>query len=141
MWWLGGCRPKRFALDHPAIRAGAELIARLRQGETARRTLLLDITTENGVPAVAAVSMDRDGRGMAYGLSSRLDASEAAGSAILEMCQMEMAAPIAEAKRAEGGDAALNDADRRHLRRAAVRGRGLRPSLSTGSVTLHGERA
>jgi ribosomal protein S12 methylthiotransferase accessory factor len=32
---------------------------------------------------------------------------------------MEMSAPLAEAKRAEAGDGALNDADRRHLRRAA----------------------
>jgi ribosomal protein S12 methylthiotransferase accessory factor len=31
---------------------------------------------------------------------------------------MEMAAPVAQAKRAEGGDAVLNEADRRHLRRA-----------------------
>ena len=118
MWWLGGCRPKRFALEHPTIKAGAELIERLRQGEAARRTLLLDITTDNGIPVVAAVSVDDDGRGMACGLSSRLTASDAARAAVLEMCQMEMAAPIAEAKRAEGGDALLNDADRRHLRRA-----------------------
>jgi ribosomal protein S12 methylthiotransferase accessory factor len=32
---------------------------------------------------------------------------------------MELAAPLAEAKRAERGEAALNDIDRRHLRRAA----------------------
>ncbi len=119
MWWLGGRPPKRFALDHPATAAAAELIERLRQGEAARRTLLLDITTDNGVPAVAAISVDQDGRGMACGLSSRLTASDAAKAAILEMCQMELAAPIAEAKRAEGGDAVLNEADRRHLRRAA----------------------
>jgi thiazole/oxazole-forming peptide maturase SagD family component len=119
MWWLGGRRPKRFALDHPATAAAAELIERLRQGKAARRSLLLDITTDNGVPAVAAISVDQDGRGMAYGLSSRLTASEAAKAAILEMCQMELAAPIAEAKRTEGGDAVLNEADRRHLRRAA----------------------
>jgi ribosomal protein S12 methylthiotransferase accessory factor YcaO len=31
---------------------------------------------------------------------------------------MEMAAPVAAAKRAERGNAALNEADRRHLRRA-----------------------
>src|ERR1700730_2155390 len=118
MWWLGGCRPKRFALEHPAIKAGAELIERLRQGETARQTVLLDIATDNGVPAVAAVSVDQDGRGMACGLSSRLTASDAARAAVLEMCQMEMAAPIAKAKRAEGGEGQLNEADRRHLRRA-----------------------
>jgi thiazole/oxazole-forming peptide maturase SagD family component len=118
MWWLGGCRPKCFPLEHPATKAGAELIERLRQGETARRTMLLDITTDNGVPVVAAVSVDRNGRGMACGLSSRLLASDAATAAALEMCQMEMAAPVAEAKRAEGGDTVLNEADRRHLRRA-----------------------
>jgi ribosomal protein S12 methylthiotransferase accessory factor len=118
MWWLGGCRPKRFALEHPATRAGAELIERLRQGETGRRTILLDVTTDNGVPVVAAVSMGHDGRGMACGLSSRLTVSDATRAAVLEMCQMEMAAPVAEAKRAEAGDAALNEADRRHLRRA-----------------------
>jgi thiazole/oxazole-forming peptide maturase SagD family component len=118
MWWLGGCRPKRFALEHPATGVGAELLERLRQGETARRTVLLDITTDTGVPVVAAVSVGHDGRGMAYGLSSRLIASDAAKAALLEMCQMEMAAPLAETKRAQGGDAALNEADRRHLRRA-----------------------
>ena len=117
-WWLGGCRPRHFALDHPAMKAGAELIERLRKGVTTRRTLLLDITTDNHVPAVAAVSVDQCGRGLACGLSSRLAASDAAKAAILEMCQMEMAAPVAQAKRAEGGDAVLNDADRRHLRRA-----------------------
>ena len=31
MWWLGGRPPKRFALDHPATAAAAELIERLRQ--------------------------------------------------------------------------------------------------------------
>ncbi|MGY8704312.1 YcaO-like family protein [Bradyrhizobium sp. 18BD] len=119
MWWLGGCRPKRFALEHPVTKSAAELIARLRQSETARRTMLFDITTDLGIPAVAAVSVDCDGKGMACGLSSRLTASEAARAAVLEMCQMEMSAPVAEAKRAERGDAALNAADRRHLRRAA----------------------
>ncbi|MBV9980380.1 YcaO-like family protein [Bradyrhizobium sp.] len=118
MWWLGGRRPRHFALDHPATKAGAELIERLRMGVTARRTLLLDITTDNEVPAVAAVSVDHCGRGLACGLSSRLTASDAAKAAILEMCQMEMAAPVAAAKRTEAGDAALNEADRRHLRRA-----------------------
>ncbi|WP_245161749.1 MULTISPECIES: YcaO-like family protein [Bradyrhizobium] len=119
MWWLGGHRPKGFALEHPVTKAGAELIGRLRKGESTRRTMLLDITTDIGVPVVAAVSLGRDGREMACGLSSRLAASDAARAAVLEMCQMELAAPVAAAKRAESGDAALNEADRRHLRRAA----------------------
>jgi ribosomal protein S12 methylthiotransferase accessory factor len=119
LWWLGGRRPKSFALEHPAAAAVAALIGRLRQGTISRRTSLLDITTDTGVPVVAAVSVDQDGRGLACGLSSRLSATEAAKAAILEMCQMEMAAPVADAKRAERGEAALNEADRRHLRRAA----------------------
>jgi thiazole/oxazole-forming peptide maturase SagD family component len=118
MWWLGGRNPKRFPLDHPATKSSAGLIERLRQGVTARRTTLLDISDDNDVPVVAAVSVDHSGRGMACGLAARLSASDAAEAAILEMCQMEMAAPVAEAKRAERGDAALNEADRRHLRRA-----------------------
>ena len=118
LWWLGGRRPKSFALEHPVTAAAAALIERLRQGTGSRRTLLLDITADYGIPAVAAVSVNGDGRGMAYGLSSRLAAADAAKAAVLEMCQMEMAAPLADAKRAEGGEAALNEADRRHLRRA-----------------------
>lgn len=119
LWWLGGRRPKGFALEHSANRAGTDLIARLRNGVTLRRALLLDITTDLGVPTVAAVSVDQDGRGMACGLAARLEWPAAARAAVLEMCQMEMAVSVAEAKRAESGEAALNEVDRRHLRRAA----------------------
>jgi thiazole/oxazole-forming peptide maturase SagD family component len=118
LWWLGGRRPKGFPLEHAGQRFGAALVERLRQGATRRRTLLLDITTDVGVPAVAAVSVCLEGRGLACGLAARLDPREAVEAAILEMCQMELAAPVAEAKRAERGEAALNMADRRHLRRA-----------------------
>ncbi len=118
-WWLGGRRPQALPAEHSANAAGATLIAALRQGRTDRPTTLLDITTDLGVPAIAAVSLNQDGRGLACGLAARLDWQEAACAAILEMCQMELAAPLAAAKRAEQGDAALNDIDRRHLQRAA----------------------
>lgn len=119
LWWLGGKRPKAFPLEHPAAIAGATLIAALRQARTERRTRLLDITTDLDVPVVAAVSLDRAGHGLACGLSARLDWGDAARGAILEMCQMELAAPLSEAKRAERGESALNDTDRRHLQRAS----------------------
>jgi thiazole/oxazole-forming peptide maturase SagD family component len=119
LWWLGGKRPKAFPMEHAANLMGAKLIENLRQGRTDRRTLLLDITTDLGIPAVAAVSLNGDGHGLACGLAARLGWGDAARAAILEMCQMELAAPLAEAKRAERGDAALNDIDRRHLQRAA----------------------
>jgi len=119
LWWLGGRPPKAYPLEHPASIAGTELIRQLRQHRTDRRTLLLDITTDLGIPSVAALSLDESGRGLACGLAARLDWEAATRAAILEMCQMELAAPLAEAKRAERGDAALNDTDRRHLQRAA----------------------
>lgn len=119
LWWLGGQVPKAFPLEHPASVAGARLIAALRQTQTERRTTMLDITTDLGIPVIAAVSVDSEGRGFACGLAARLDCVEAARAAILEMCQMELAAPLAAAKRAERGAAALNEIDQRHLARAA----------------------
>lgn len=119
LWWLGGRRPTAFPLEHPATVAGTTLIAALRQGSTERRTMLADITSDLGIPTVAAVSLDCKGRGLACGLAARLDWAEAARAAVLEMCQMELAAPLATAKLAERGEAALNDADRHHLQRAS----------------------
>jgi thiazole/oxazole-forming peptide maturase SagD family component len=122
LWWLGGCRPRDF-LVHDAAAGAAALLGRLRRHWTGRAAWLLDLTTDVEIPVVAALSADADGRGLACGLAARLDPAEAAQAAVLEMCQMELAAPVAAAKRAEGGDAALNDTDRRHLARAAFAAR------------------
>lgn len=119
LWWLGGKRARGLPLEHPAFVSSLALIRRLRQGEKLRYTQLLDITTELGVPVIAAISLDGEGRGLACGLAARLEPVAAARAAILEMCQMELSAPVAAAKLAERGEAGLNDADRRHLERAA----------------------
>jgi thiazole/oxazole-forming peptide maturase SagD family component len=119
LWWRGGRRPRGFSLEHPANKAATALFERLRGTVMERRSWLLDITTDLDVPAVAAVSVDPSGQGLSCGFSARLNKTEAACAAVLELCQMEMSAPLANAKRAEIGDGALNDADRRHLRRAA----------------------
>ena len=119
MWWLGGRLPRSLPQSSPAGARATALLARLRAGQAERRSILLDITTELGVPTFAAVSTDEDGRGLACGLAARLDPGEAVQAAILEMCQMEMSAPLAAAKRAERGEAGLNEADRRHLARAS----------------------
>jgi ribosomal protein S12 methylthiotransferase accessory factor len=119
LWWLGGRRPKCFSAGHPVHEAANALLERLRQGVSSRQNLLLNITTDTGVPAVAAVSVDHNGRNMACGVAARGDWPSATSAAILEMCQMEMAATVAEMKRAEGGEGKLNETDRRHLRRAA----------------------
>ncbi len=119
LWWLWGRRARTFPIGHPASEAGHALLLRLRQGGATRITRFLDLSTDLAVPTVAAISTDLDGFSLACGAAARLDPAEAARAAVLELCQMELSAPLADAKRAERGEDALNNADRRHLRRAA----------------------
>jgi ribosomal protein S12 methylthiotransferase accessory factor len=120
LWWQGGNRGKSIPPGHEAqIRAGT-LLAELRQGASARRSWLLDITTDIGVPCVAAVSCLADGFGFAFGLAARPTLEAAARSAILEMCQGELAHAVVEAKCWERGEAGLNERDQIHRRRATM---------------------
>jgi ribosomal protein S12 methylthiotransferase accessory factor len=118
LWWRGGRRGRAIADDSPAGQAGLLLLDRLRQGQTTRTTWLLDITTDLGVPVVAALSAAADGFGLAFGLGCRTSLAEAARAAIFELCQVELGQHVIAAKRQESGDAALNDSDRKQLRRA-----------------------
>ena len=120
MWWMFGQKARRLSREEVASEEGLSLVSRLRQGASDRVTRLLDITTDLAVPTIAAISTNVDGVEFACGAAARLDAAEAARAAVLELCQMELSAPVALMKLAEGGDGALNDADRRHLRRAAA---------------------
>jgi ribosomal protein S12 methylthiotransferase accessory factor len=106
--------------QHEALIMAEALLPRLRQNALSRRSWLLDITTEIGVPCVAAVSCLRDGFGFAVGLAARPTLKAAARSAILEMCQGELAHAVVEAKCHERGEAALNERDRVHRRRATM---------------------
>ena len=81
---------------------------------------MLDITTDVGVPSVAAVSCRADGSGFAFGLAARPRLEAAVRSAITEMCQLELADSVVATKRSERGDGALNTQDRTHLRRAMI---------------------
>jgi ribosomal protein S12 methylthiotransferase accessory factor len=96
------------------------LLAQLRQGASARRSWLLDITTDIGVPCVAAISCMADGFGFAFGLAARPTLKAAARAAVLEMCQGELAHAVVEAKLRERGEAGLNAYDRIHRRRATM---------------------
>ena len=127
LWWRGGRRGRAVL---PDVEAGAqELLRDLRAGSPAqRRSWLLDITTDTGIPAVAALSCRPDGFGLAFGLAARRTLQAAARSAVLEMCQIELAHAVVEAKRRERGDAALNAKDMSHLRRATA--------IDTGSCAL-----
>jgi ribosomal protein S12 methylthiotransferase accessory factor len=119
LWWRGGRRGRAVP---PDVEARAQKLLRaLREGSsTQRRSWLLDITTDIGVPAVAALSCRPDGFGLAFGLAARRTLEAAAKSAVLEMCQIELAHAVVEAKRRERGDAALNAKDLSHLQRATA---------------------
>lgn len=120
LWWLGG-RPGRPVSPGGTIAAqAAALLHALRGGQAGRVAWLLDITTDLGVPTFAALSAAADGRQLACGFAARTIASDAARAAILEMAQIETAFALIESKLSEGGPAALDESDRRHLRRGAL---------------------
>ena len=79
---------------------------------------MLDITTDVGVPCVAAVSVRPDRSGFACGVAAGVKFAAAAQSAIRELCQIELAYAVVQAKREERGDAALNQHDLQHLERS-----------------------
>lgn len=119
VWWRGGCRGRAVP---PDVELSVQTMLRdLRAGAASpRRSWLLDITTDIGIPAVAALSCRPDGFGFAFGLAARRTLQAAARSAVMELCQIELAQAVVEAKRAERGDAALNARDRIHLQRAST---------------------
>ena len=121
LWWRGGQLGRSIPPRHEAGIAAENLLRQLRHTAPApRRSWLLDITTDIGVPCVAAVSCRADGSGFAFGLAARPRLEAAACSAVKEMCQLELADAVVAAKRSERGDDALNAQDRAHLRRAMI---------------------
>jgi ribosomal protein S12 methylthiotransferase accessory factor len=116
LWWRGGRRARMIAAEE--VGEAGRLIHHLRGGTSGRRSWLLDITTDIGVPCVAALSCRPDGFGLAFGLSARPSIGAAMRSAILEMCQIELADAIVATKLDERGVTGLNERDLAHLRRA-----------------------
>jgi ribosomal protein S12 methylthiotransferase accessory factor len=115
LWWKGGRRPRSV----PADSQTAVLLAQIRAGQGSRQTMLLDITTDLGVPVVAAFSTNPDGHDFALGTAARTTQPDAARSAIFEMCQSELSLHVIAVKQRESGQAALNESDRRQQSRAA----------------------
>ncbi len=119
LWWRGGIRGRPIAGQSEA--RGQALLRELRATAPMRRaTWFLDITTDVGIPVVAALSSQPDGFGLAFGLAARPTVDAAVRSATLEMCQIELAYAVVGSKRKERGEAALNAVDRAHLRRATT---------------------
>lgn len=120
LWWRGGNRGRLIPPGDEAQIVAQALLSRLRRNVSTRRNWLLDITTDIAVPCVAAVSCRADGFGVAFGLAARPTLAAAARSAILEMCQIELAYEVVEAKCRERGEAALSERDWVHRRRATL---------------------
>jgi ribosomal protein S12 methylthiotransferase accessory factor len=112
LWLRGGVRP-RIVPPGP----GSEMLARLRGAVTPRRTWLLDITTDIGVPVVAAVACNDGGFGMCRGHACRPTLAAASDAALMELAQMELGYRLSATKRAVRGEAALNHTDRQHIDR------------------------
>lgn len=92
LWWHGG---------RPAAALPLEVIDAQRPRlfwwlhQRARRTLLLDLTSDIGLPVVAAVSSDAEGRMVATGTAARPLVADAALAAVTEMVQTEVGMELA----------------------------------------------
>lgn len=86
LWWYN--RTPRPAFD--AMDVGGDLAAHIRGrfAETGRTLHLLDLTSDLGIPVVAAISARLDGSGVAFGFGANLRVRAAARRALLEMQQV-----------------------------------------------------
>lgn len=110
LWWYGGKRAGSVTtidLD----RLGLSQFVQDLKRSSGRRIHLYDITTDLGVPVFAAVSADLDGNSVVLGFSARLSRRDAIKSALLELCQMELAHEISLDRSKELGHAALTATD------------------------------
>lgn len=119
LWWHGGQPGRRIGPEVLRQLDAPDLIAQLRGLASDRETTLLDISTELGIPCVAALSFTAAGDGFAAGFAAGIDLGRAVRSALVELGQMELGLRLVDAKRRQRGDDALNDADRRQVERAA----------------------
>ncbi len=113
LWSRGLILPRAVAPEEAAQARAAALLAQLRQGQAERRrSWLLDITSDLGVPVVAALSFAPDGSGFCCGFAARTGLAPAAEAAVLEMAQMELGHALVLAKARTRGEDALSLRDR-----------------------------
>ena len=112
LWWYGGRKPRK--LDQ------VDALSAVFGAAPSRNRWLVDLTTERGVPVVAALSSDRTGKGLIVGAAADLSLAAAAHRAALELCQMEASAFLSAQKNAELGDARLTPADRLWVHRLSL---------------------
>lgn len=116
LWWYGGRSARPPASDLCDGSEFQRFINALRPGDE-RKCWLLDLTTDVGVPVFAAVSSEQDGSRAIAGFAARLDPFDAACTAMLELCQMELAQNISVTRWRRDGEDSLNAQDRMWVQR------------------------
>ncbi|MBM3547081.1 MAG: hypothetical protein FJX54_09010 [Alphaproteobacteria bacterium] len=87
IWWFN--RLRRPSCSPEIVESDAIRTVTAWQHRRGRRCHLLDLTADLGVPVVAAVSCNVDGRGIAVGFGAHLDGHAAAVRASMEMMQFQ----------------------------------------------------
>lgn len=85
-WWYGSRRRPVVSIE--VLKNQVSLHAFIRKRE--RQTRLIDVTTDLNIPAIAAVSWEKDGQNVAMGFGARLTYQEAAMHAVVELLQTEI---------------------------------------------------
>ncbi|HZY55226.1 MAG TPA: TOMM precursor leader peptide-binding protein [Reyranella sp.] len=109
LWWYNRLQMPEIGLDGIDDRLVGAMTA--HYGTLGRDLRLIDLTTDIGVPVVAALSVRRDGTRPLLGLGAHLDPRLAAMRALTEMNQMLMfedAGPDTRIEPMSIGDAAMN---------------------------------
>ncbi len=111
LWWYGGRPTRAIEFDTDADAEFTAFRGNVRGTNCTRHDLLLDITTDLGVPVAAAVSWDAAGRKIACGTAARSTYGAAIRAAYKEMCQLEFGYHIVCQKKRQSGGKGLGAAD------------------------------
>jgi len=98
-WWLGLRAPS--PASPPAVDHFNQLQQKWRR-RAPRRTELLDITPQFGIPVFVAWSCREDGRALCFGLASHPREDEAVRAALKELFQMEFGLDVAAYRQQNG---------------------------------------
>jgi ribosomal protein S12 methylthiotransferase accessory factor len=112
IWWYG--RIPRPAVPQSLLEGDSLAEALARRMEMGQRVRLLDLTHDLEIPVIAAVFVCKDGTLQSLGFGCHVSQVQAARSAYLEMCQMELSISFIRRRVAQAGDQAALD-DRRLL--------------------------
>lgn len=118
-WWHGGQPARQVSLECLDEAGVLGLVASARAGKRTRQSWFLDITSDLDIPTVACVSWTDDGKGFVHGSAARATLGQAARSAFLEACQMEVSFHLL-AKKLKDRGGPLVEAERNHLQRFEV---------------------